>query len=45
MRTMIALSAVILAALTSGCGTICNLAGERPVVYGGDARSMDSPSR
>jgi uncharacterized protein YceK len=40
MRSTIAIFTTALVGLTSGCGTVCNLASDRPFVYGGVARSV-----
>jgi uncharacterized protein YceK len=41
MRTTIALLATVLVGLTSGCGTVCNLASDNPQPYGGVTRDLD----
>jgi hypothetical protein len=40
MRHVIAYCALALVVLTSGCGTVCNLASEQPEVYGGLKRDL-----
>ena len=41
MRYCIAWFAAALVTLTSGCGTVCNLADDHPQVYGGVQRDFD----
>jgi hypothetical protein len=45
MRAAFALSAGFLAVLTSGCGTVCNLASNNPQPYGGIARDVEWVSK